>query len=437
MTKLSACLSFLPLLANRKGRFKRLESSCQLRLQQQRFKVSPTETKCNLHTIHSCKAEDDQKQQPQQHSFLDPSNSYLNQHSTKPNDLPASLKGLDPTTNRFHQPIVYHPQYSFFESWPDSHTFPMSKFYHTAKALLTKQPQLPRPLVRNEHDFYVPLNVDRIPEAWIAKPHGPIDEKFLHAFLSGQLTYEEQRMIGFRELCSLPELITRTLLEVSGTVLTSSLAYQYGLATNVAGGTHHAHSTMGAGYTILNDLAISANYVMDERLNCGSIQNVKKVLIVDCDVHQGDGTAKFNLFEDNDEKEMITLSLHCQSNYPSYKANSTYDIGLPDKMRDEEYLQTLEESVDRAFDETNPDFVIYDAGVDVYEHDVLGRLRITEEGIRKRDRWVIERCVELGIPVAGVVGGGYDKDVQALARRHAILHEEASFVWRKYNMWKR
>jgi acetoin utilization deacetylase AcuC-like enzyme len=114
-----------------------------------------------------------------------------------------------------------------------------------------------------------------------------------------------------------------------------------------------------------------------------------------------------------------------------------YDIGLPDNMGDDDYFERLVQSVNIALDEVKPDFVFYDAGVDVYEHDVLGRLKITEEGIRKRDRWVIERCVIAKIPVAGVIGGGYDKDVTALAKRHAILHEEASYVWRKYNLWNK
>jgi acetoin utilization deacetylase AcuC-like enzyme len=130
----------------------------------------------------------------------------------------------------------------------------MSKFYHTAQILIQKQPHLPRPLVRTKNDFFMPLETDAIPKAWIAQPHGPIDEDFLESFLTSSLTYEECRRIGFRELCHTPELIQRTLLEVSGTILSSHLAYAYGLATNVAGGTHHATATMGAGYTILNDL---------------------------------------------------------------------------------------------------------------------------------------------------------------------------------------
>jgi acetoin utilization deacetylase AcuC-like enzyme len=190
---------------------------------------------------------------------------------------------------------------------------------------------------------------------------------------------------------------------------------------------------MGAGYTILNDLARAANFITNEELNQGSITGVKRVLVIDCDVHQGDGTAKFNLLKDR----LFTLSIHCASNYPVPKAHSTYDIGLSDGIKDEEYLQVLQESVTKAFAEVEPDFVLYDAGVDIFENDKLGRLKVSEKGIRKRDRWVIESCASLGIPVTAVIGGGYDADVDALARRHAIVHEECGFVWRKYNMWKR
>lgn len=415
----------------------------------------------------------------QMYNYLDRSNQYLTQIKTLTNNnnnqihnhppiIPASQKGLDPTMNRFHPPIVYHPNYSPPpSSWPENHTFPMSKFYHTAQILLQKQPHLPRPLVRSVHDFYKPLDIGDIPYIWISDHHqglvkdddnnntngknenrngsvaGPIEDEFLQSFLSSTLTKDQRRMIGFRDALlpskyqQINPIIQRTLLEVSGTILTSHLAYFYGLSVNVAGGTHHATSSMGAGYTILNDLAIATNYLVEDELNGGLINDIRKVLVIDCDVHQGDGTASFNLFPNDDDKQLFTLSIHCQSNYPRYKANSTYDIGLPDHIRDEEYMDILMKSVNVALEETKPDFVFYDAGVDVYEHDTLGRLNISKEGIRKRDRWVMERCVMDDIPIAGVIGGGYDKDVVALGRRHAILHEEAAYVWRKYNLWKR
>jgi acetoin utilization deacetylase AcuC-like enzyme len=191
---------------------------------------------------------------------------------------------------------------------------------------------------------------------------------------------------------------------------------------------------MGAGYTILNDLAVAANFLTDEALNGRTVTGVRRVLVVDCDVHQGDGTAKFGNLGN---QRLSTLSIHCESNYPRLKALSTYDVGLEDGTEDEEYMEILQQSVNRAIDEVEPDFVLYDAGVDVYEKDKLGRTKVTEEGIRRRDRWILDRCLGAGIPVAAVVGGGYDKDVDALARRHAIVHEESAYVWRKYGMWRR
>jgi acetoin utilization deacetylase AcuC-like enzyme len=381
--------------------------------------------------------------------------------------LKASRYGLDPFQNRFSCPIVYHEKYSFPE-WPENHTFPMDKFDRIAHALQSTSSksiegsQLPRPLVRREQDFFRPLDFEDVPiDDWLCSIINP---EFVHRFLKGQLTTEEARYIGFREQISRPELIQRTILEVAGTVLTAQLAHHFGIAANVAGGTHHAHPWGGAGYTILNDLAVTANFLTDERLHGGSTTGIDRVLVIDCDVHQGDGTAKFSTLWN--DQQLATLSMHCASNYPQQKANSTYDIGLRDKCGDDEYMDILERCVEKALKEVEPDLVLYDAGVDVHEHDKLGRLRVTEDGIRRRDRWVLERCVSLGIPVAAVgkakscrkastyhfsdltpfskmglpsndaVGGGYDEDVDALARRHAIVHEECSHVWRKYQMWK-
>jgi acetoin utilization deacetylase AcuC-like enzyme len=230
----------------------------------------------------------------------------------------------------------------------------------------------------------------------------------------------------------------------------------YGIAANTAGGTHHASPTMGAGYTILNDLAVATHVLVHDLLfSCRSPTTItttrsaviesnannpkiQRVLVIDCDVHQGDGTAQFSQPGACLHNQLFTLSLHCASNYPRIKAHSTFDVGLPDGMGDDEYLEILETSVNHALSVVEPDLVIYDAGVDVYKGDRLGRLNLSEEGgIRIRDRWVLDRCVTAGIPVAAVIGGGYDADVNALARRHAIVHEECAHVWQKHQMWNR
>ena len=297
----------------------------------------------------------------------------------------ASRLGIDPCTNRFAPPIVYHERYSF-QDWPTTHTFPMDKFNRIAHALQTTSSKtietsnLPRPIIRQKTDFFRPLDYSNIPiEEWISSIME--DPDYVHRFINQQLTYKEAQYIGFREQTHRPELIERTVLEVAGTVLTAQLAYHYGIAANVAGGTHHAHPNGGAGYTILNDLAVTANFLTDERLHCASTPNIHRVLVIDCDVHQGDGTAKFSTLWNNER--LVTLSMHCASNYPHPKATSTYDIGLRDKCEDEEYLSILEDCVNRAISETQPDFVLYDAGVDIYIDDTLGRLKITEDGIRQ------------------------------------------------------
>lgn len=311
----------------------------------------------------------------------------------------------------------------------------------TCKATDPELSSLPRPLVREMADFFRPLDMAHVPRSWLS---GPIDGEYLDRFLAAQLSVAECRRIGFREQTSRPELIQRTVLEVAGTVLACQLAWHYGIAANVAGGTHHAHPTGGAGYTILNDLAVAAHVLLTTSTTTTTAaapttnndrKRIQRVLVIDCDVHQGDGTAKFGALDMLHDK-LFTLSLHCASNYPQLKAHSTFDVGLADGMRDAEYLQILEDSVDRAILQIQPDFCLYDAGVDIYIGDTLGRLHVSEAGMRRRDRYVLERCVSAGIPVAAVVGGGYDKDVDALARRHAIVHEECAFCWRKYQMWK-
>lgn len=355
-----------------------------------------------------------------------------------PHCFAASRTGLDPSQNRFHAPIVYHEDYSF-EDWPPNYTFPMDKFEFLRRAVLAKPSHLPRALVRRESDLFRCLEYDHIPRDWLAEPVGPIDPEFLDRFLRAQLAEEEKRYIGFREQTDRPELIRRTVLEVAGTVLTCQLACTYGIASNLAGGTHHAHRTMGAGYTILNDLAVAANYLTRGDLwgkdQNGKLPSIERVLVVDCDVHQGDGTAKFKRL--HEEGRLFTLSIHCASNYPRSKANSTFDIGVADGLNDDEYMEILEMNVNQAIAKIDPDFILYDAGVDIYTEDKLGRLKVSEEGIRRRDRFVLERCVQAEIPVAAVIGGGYDRDVEALARRHAIVHEECAYIWRKFQLWKR
>ncbi|KAL7543639.1 hypothetical protein ACHAXR_012962 [Thalassiosira sp. AJA248-18] len=326
--------------------------------------------------------------------------------------------------------MVYHELYSC-PNWPIKHTFPMAKFTQTAVSLLNDSDEfldrdkLQGPLVLSQEHFFRPLPIKSFPMSFLSPPICPI---FLEHFLSGSLSYEECRLIGFREQASRPELIERTVLEVAGTVLAAQLAMKYGLASNLAGGTHHAESDRGKGFTILNDLAVVA------RLMTWKEADVDRVLVVDTDVHQGDGTTAISR-ENNLHNKLFTLDLHAANNYPHPKEMCTYDVGLPDDCNDEMYLAALTNTLEKALEEVKPQLVLYNAGVDVFESDKLGRLSVSWEGMKQRDMHVIRSCVNKNVPVAAVVGGGYDNDVEVLGRRHALVHRVCAQVWRERKMW--
>lgn len=216
-------------------------------------------------------------------------------------------------------------------------------------------------------------------------------------------------------------LVERTLTAPNGTLLAAELALRYGLASHLAGGTHHAHFNFGSGFCMVNDLAYTALSLLRRKI-------VKKVLIFDLDVHQGDGTATILANEPN----AYTCSIHCEKNFPFRKASSDCDVGLAQGLTDEAYLSVVEATLERLLEQQRPDIVLYDTGVDIWEHDALGKLSISWDGLQKRDERVIHTCLQQHIPVATVIGGGYDKDHLHLARRHAIVVEVAA---RLYKQW--
>lgn len=238
---------------------------------------------------------------------------------------------------------------------------------------------------------------------------------YLHRFIHNQQSPAEIRRMG---LPWSEGLVRRTLISPNGTLLTAKLALQNGVACHLAGGTHHAHRDFASGFCILNDLAVTALTLLAQK-------KVQRVLIFDCDVHQGDGTANILL----DEPKAFTCSVHCEKNFPARKARSDMDVNIAKGAADDEYLTVVVEAFARAINESKPDLVLYDAGVDVYENDPLGLLNISLAGIRKRDRLILQACKNYGVPVATVIGGGYDDDRYALAKRHAIVTEEAFAVW--------
>ncbi|WP_459207776.1 histone deacetylase family protein [Pseudomonas sp. MLB6B] len=296
-------------------------------------------------------------------------------------------------------PLIYHDDYS--PAFPPEHRFPMDKFRllrdHLVESGLTCDEALIRPEI--------------CPRDILTLAHDPA---YINRYLHGELSREDQRRLG---LPWSEALARRTVRAVGGSLLTAELALRHGVACHLAGGTHHAHYDHPAGFCIFNDLAIISRYLLEAgRVQC--------VLIFDCDVHQGDGTARIL----QDTPEAVTVSLHCEQNFPARKADSDWDIPLPRGMGDAAYLQVVEQALDYLLPLYQPDLVLYDAGVDVHKDDALGYLQLTDAGVAARDECVLRRCLARDIPVMGVIGGGYSKDRAALARRHGILHHSAARV---------
>ena len=302
-------------------------------------------------------------------------------------------------------PLVYHPNY--VAPIANTNRFPMEKFRLLYEMLLADG-------VAQPEQFFRPELPDL--EA-IALVH---DREYVDAYWQGTLDPKAQRRIG---LPWSPELAYRTRIAVGGTLLTARLALAHGLACNTAGGTHHAFPSYGSGFCIFNDLAIASRVLLKEGL-------VQKILIVDLDVHQGDGTAL--IFQD--EPKVFTFSMHCQINFPSIKQVSDRDVPLREGMEDDEYLRTLADYLPDLLSEIKPDLVLYDAGVDPHIGDRLGKLALTDAGIYRRDMQVLSTCVSQGFPVASVIGGGYCEDMRSLVYRHSLLHRAASNVYRQYSL---
>lgn len=243
---------------------------------------------------------------------------------------------------------------------------------------------------------------------------------YVAAYCDGTIEPRAMRRIG---LPWSPALVNRTCTAVGGTIMAVELALQHGLAASCAGGTHHAFAGFGSGFCIFNDLAIAARYAQ-RHLGIG------RILIVDLDVHQGDGTASILA----DDPEIFTLSLHCGDNFPFRKQRSDLDIELPVGMEDEAYLQTLAKTLPDLLCSFRPDLVLYDAGVDPHRDDKLGKLALSDEGLYHRDHFVLEECVSRAIPVACVIGGGYDTDIDRLARRHSLVHQAASEIYTRHHL---
>lgn len=284
--------------------------------------------------------------------------------------------------------FVHHPDY--VAELPAGHSFPMSKYRLLLEALAEAGAML------NTH---VP---EPMPRAWIERVH---THGYVEAVLGADVDRVTERRIGFPIT---PRVARRSVLSAGGTYLAARLALMRGYAANGAGGSHHALADTGAGYCVLNDLAIAATRLLAQ-------QDVARVLIVDLDVHQGDGTAALLA----NEPCAFTFSVHGEKNFPARKAVSDRDVALPDGTDDEAYLAALGAELPPLLDAFRPGLILYQAGVDPHLDDKLGRLALSDAGLAARDRFVMREAAVRGIPLASVIGGGYGADRMAIARRHA------------------
>jgi len=294
-------------------------------------------------------------------------------------------------------PVINHEDY--FAKIGDDHKFPIKKFGELAKYLLDRK------IIDDFHKPY-PCSVETLKGA-----HSQI---YINNIINKSLDQNGVKKIGFPLIDS---VVKRSLVATGGTVLASKLALDFRIACNTAGGSHHANFDGGAGYCVFNDVAVAANYLLNKAL-------VKKILIVDLDVHQGNGNS--DIFEKN--KEVFTFSMHSKSNYPAKKSKSDLDIELEDNTEDQEYIKILKDSI-QFLNKQKFDFVFYIAGVDVHFNDRLGKLKLSDDGIKKREELVIENFFSKKIPICGVLGGGYNKDFKKLVELHSILHKTcAKFI---------
>ncbi|HJO67065.1 MAG TPA: histone deacetylase [Sphingomonas sanguinis] len=245
-----------------------------------------------------------------------------------------------------------------------------------------------------------------IPRAWLEAVHDP---DYVAEVLESRVPPEKTRRTGFPIT---EQVAFRAQAVPGGTWTAAMLALKHGFAANTAGGSHHALANTGAGYCVFNDLAVAAVRLVEQNV-------VARVAIVDCDVHQGDGTAALTA----GRHDIVTYSIHAEKNFPARKARSTLDVGLADGVDDDGYLAELEATLVPFLDEHRPDIILYQAGVDPFVEDRLGRLALTREGLIARENLIANIALARGLPLASTVGGGYGDDVMAIAQRHvdAIL----------------
>ena len=291
-------------------------------------------------------------------------------------------------------PVVNHKDY--VAKIGDDHKFPINKFGELAKYLIDKK------VVKKFHNP-IACSFETLNRAH--------STNYINDIKNKTLDKNGIKKIGFPLVDS---VVQRSLVATGGTVLASKLALNYGVACNTAGGSHHANYNEGAGYCVFNDLAVAAHYLLDRGF-------ANRILIVDLDVHQGNGNSE--IFKDN--RHVFTFSMHSKTNYPAKKSMSDLDVELEDNVEDEAYIETLKFNLNKLNNE-NFDFIFYIAGVDIHFNDRLGKLKISDEGVKQRDELVIENFFSKKIPICGVLGGGYNKDFKKLIELHSFLHQSCA-----------
>ncbi len=296
--------------------------------------------------------------------------------------------------------IAWHP--CFAHSLPEGHRFPMEKYELLPQQLLHEgtvaQQQFFEPVEMNHQDILLTHSRD-----------------YLQSLEKGTLGKTAQRKTGFPWS---KELITREKTIMQGTWMCAQHALSDGVSLNIAGGTHHAYANSGEGFCLLNDFAIAANLLLKHHL-------AKNILILDLDVHQGNGSAKIFQHQDN----VFTFSMHGQNNYPIPKEVSNWDIALADNCTDQEYLSTLEQALNKLFNQNSFDFVFYQCGVDVLQTDKLGKLGLTLQGCKTRDELVFHYIHKNQLPVTCAMGGGYSEKIGDIVEAHANTFRLANHIY--------
>ncbi|WP_114937875.1 histone deacetylase family protein [Mucilaginibacter endophyticus] len=290
-----------------------------------------------------------------------------------------------------NDPIYAHPL-------PKGHRFPMLKYELIPAQLLYEG-------VINKDNLFSP---DVLEENIIIRTH---DENYWHQLRDLTLPPKEQRRTGFPLSA---RLVEREVRIAKGTIDGCRYAFESGIAFNVAGGTHHAGSNWGEGFCLLNDQAIAANYLLDNGLS-------KSILIIDLDVHQGNGTAE--IFEK--EPRVFTFSMHGANNFPYRKERSDLDIPLQDGVNDEEFLEILKNTLPQLIEQQKPDFIFYLSGVDVLATDKLGKLALSKDACKARDQFVFEQCIKHNTPVQVSMGGGYSPQIRDIVDAHCNTFKAA------------